>query len=287
MPTTDQLQAELSFLRNKFMQFMPNPRLRFEVHLTEHCNLNCVGCFHFSPIADKSYLEYDSFYSDFKRISELSRGEERSGEGVEVITLCGGEPLLHPEIIRIIATARDLFPKTRLIVLTNGTKLLSMSSGFFDTCNRCNIEICASKYPNINWYKIEKHLQNFGLKLDFHCFQDGNRVTLGHHRLDIYGNQDIKSNWYRCHRGNICITLKNGRLYTCIMPAHIEHFNKYFNKQLEVTAHDYIDIYKSNNINEILNFLSMPIPFCRYCDLEHYNDGVPFGESKRDISEWT
>ena len=29
-------------------KFIPSPTLQFEVHLTEHCNLNCKGCDNFS-----------------------------------------------------------------------------------------------------------------------------------------------------------------------------------------------------------------------------------------------
>ena len=28
-----------------------------EVHLAEHCNLNCKGCSHFSPLAEKEFIE--------------------------------------------------------------------------------------------------------------------------------------------------------------------------------------------------------------------------------------
>jgi ABC-2 type transport system ATP-binding protein len=53
---------------------MPNPDLSFEIHLTEHCNLNCKGCFHFSCIAEEEYLTKEEFERDISRISELSKG---------------------------------------------------------------------------------------------------------------------------------------------------------------------------------------------------------------------
>jgi hypothetical protein len=34
----------------------PRKTLQFEAHLTDHCNLNCAGCCHFSPIAQQYYL---------------------------------------------------------------------------------------------------------------------------------------------------------------------------------------------------------------------------------------
>ena len=252
--------SKMHFLRDRYFAYIKegkisNPYLHyFEIHLTEHCNLKCRGCFHFSPLAEEYFLPVEIFTKDFERVAELTKSK------VGRICLMGGEPLLHPNIEDMCIIARKLFPDTDIAILTNGTKLLNMKDTFFENCRKHNIKIMASKYPKINWEKIEDKLSKFGIILDYHSFQGGNRVVLGHHCLDLQGKQDIKNNFQICHRGNTCITLKNGRFFTCIMPAHIEHFNKYFNEKLEVTYCDYIDIYKAKNINEILNFLVTPPP---------------------------
>ncbi|MDR2096978.1 MAG: 4Fe-4S cluster-binding domain-containing protein, partial [Spirochaetaceae bacterium] len=69
--------------------------LLFQVLLCEHCNLNCKGCGACSPLAGESYLDPASYEKDCERLSALSGGI------VEYIDLLGGEPLLHPEIIKI------------------------------------------------------------------------------------------------------------------------------------------------------------------------------------------
>ena len=43
----------------------------FEMPLTSHCNLNCQMCTAFSPIANKSFLAFDSFLKDVLRISKI------------------------------------------------------------------------------------------------------------------------------------------------------------------------------------------------------------------------
>lgn len=53
--------------------------------------------------------------------------------------------------------------------------------------------------------------------------------------------------------------VENGRLYTCTLIPNIEHFNKYFNKNLEVCDDDSIDIYKAKIKKKFLIFL--PIQF--------------------------
>ena len=77
--------------------------LCFEVHITEHCNLNCKGCYHFSPLAKEEYLDINEFERDLRRIYELC------GDNVERITLLGGEPLLHPDINRFIEVTRKIY----------------------------------------------------------------------------------------------------------------------------------------------------------------------------------
>jgi predicted aldo/keto reductase-like oxidoreductase len=86
---------------------------------------------------------------------------------------------------------------------------------------------------------------------------------------------------------NYCIELVNGKLFTCCYAAHISDFNKYFNQNLEITNKDYIDIYEANSIDEILRFLSQPIPFCRYCNWEKMEKSITWGMSKKEIIEWT
>ena len=39
------------------------------------------------------------------------------------------------------------------------------------------------------------------------------------------------------------------------------------------------------DIEEIVEFLNRPIPCCRYC-LPNQEEKIPWGVSKRDISEW-
>ena len=48
---------------------------------------------------------------------------------------------------------------------------------------------------------------------------------------------------------------------------------------------NYIDIYKVKSVEEIFEFLSRPIPFCRFCKRKD-NDSVKWRVSSRKIEEW-
>jgi hypothetical protein len=60
-----------------------------------------------------------------------------------------------------------------------------------------------------------------------------------------------------------------------------------FGKNLEVTQDDYMDIYKAKDMDEIMNFLCRPMPFCLYCNKKGTIWDIGYGVSKKDIIEWT
>src|SRR6202789_4293382 len=75
------------------------------------CNLACTYCNEFDDVSDPVPIEEME-----RRIDELGR------LGTSVITISGGEPLLHPELDRVIARIR----KTGAIagMITNGYLLM-------------------------------------------------------------------------------------------------------------------------------------------------------------------
>ena len=122
---------------NKYIKGM----LNFEVHVSEHCNLNCKGCFHFSPLAEPEFLDVIQYEKDLARLSELFYHE------VEYINLMGGEPLLNPEIIKIIQLTRQYFPHGKIRVVTNGLKLGEMPDEFWEACHDNSVSINPTLYP--------------------------------------------------------------------------------------------------------------------------------------------
>ena len=54
----------------------PRNPFNFEIHLNDHCNLNCKSCFHFVPLANPdSYYPLDEFERDIKRLCSLFDGK--------------------------------------------------------------------------------------------------------------------------------------------------------------------------------------------------------------------
>jgi hypothetical protein len=276
------IRRELLNLENEVLRLIPRTILNFGVHLTEHCNLNCWACDHFSPIAGQKFADIDVFESDFARLSDLLHGEALR------IALMGGEPLLHPEIEDFLYVARKHFPKASICIVSNGLLLLNKGKLFWQACKENNIILEITKYPiKLDFGEMKKVADNFCVTLKFYNNTGNVQKMSSHIPLDLAGEQDARRNFMRCYHANSCIFLSKGRLYTCTVAPNIGHFNKYFNVDIPTSARNSIDIYQARNAQEILEFLSNPIPFCRYCYVEKRTSGHPWKKSNKEITEWT
>lgn len=260
---------------------MKLPVLSFEVHLTEHCNLNCAGCDHFSPLAEPQFADIDNFTKDFERLSELFCGEARE------IFLLGGEPLLNPNIEKFCFVARKCFCDAIISIVTNGILLSKMPESFWRTCRDQKITIRPTKYPiQIDYEKIEKIAKEYGV--EFIYMNDATQIkTMVHNVFDLKGLQDPRESFIDCSRANRCIYLADGKLYPCTIAPNIHHFNKFFGQQMVLSERDYINIYNAQSADEIFEFLSQPIPFCRYCSVKDAKLNQPWQVSQKRIEEWT
>jgi hypothetical protein len=255
-------------------------RLRFQINIVDHCNLNCSGCTAFSPIAEEKYMDTNIFERDCARLSELTGGE------IELIDLLGGEPLLHPEIKRIMEISRKYFKTGDINVVTNGILLKKMPDDFWSACHENRINIIISGYPiKLDVEGLKHTAEKYNIQLVIRGSTDNikiwNKVP-----FDTNGTQNAVKNFRICYGANFCINLEDGKLATCPIPFVIKHFNKYFNQKIPVTENDCIDIFKVKNIDEIFEFLCKPAPICAYCNLQGIIYGIDWAVSKKDIAEW-
>lgn len=258
---------------------IPKVMLDYEVQLVEHCNLNCSSCSHFSPLAKPEFLSVEEYEKDCKRLSFLFNKK------ANFIRLMGGEPLLHKDINKFLIITRKYFPDAIIDLDTNGILVLKKNETFFKTMSENNINLSITKYPiSLDYDSIKNKCLEYNV--NFRFFDNTGDRLFNHLPLDLEGRGSIEKNFLKCYLANCCHTLKHGKMYTCSTIPHIDHFNKFFNKNIKITEDDYIDIYKVNSKEEILNFLAKPVPFCRYCKVFERTSGHKFKKSKKDIGEW-
>jgi hypothetical protein len=153
-------------------------------------------------------------------------------------------------------------------------------------CSRYGITIAITYYPGlrIDIDKIIEIAQQNSVNLYF-CDNSNNEDKYSiKYKIDSDKSQPLYS-FIGCWQMNNCSVLSNGKIHLCPMSACIEYFNDYFGKHFEVTDNDSIDIYKASSFDEISNFTSTPVPFCRYCDVGH-REFYKWATSKKVIDEY-
>lgn len=277
--TDESIDAEKKSLRGR--KFKRLDKIQFEVDIAIHCNLDCNCCSQFAPLAVPEYVDLVQFQRDFERLSELFNGF------AERIYLIGGEPLLYENINECISISRRCFPDAEIDIFTNGLLLKGKNDSFWNTCVDNNISIIVTRYPiNVEYESIRRLVLGKGINFKF-AGTSKDFKYMSNIGIDIEGKQDPEDSFIHCYEANNCIKLRNGRLYTCTRPAAIYKFNNFFNMQLEVTDNDSIDIYKARSAEEVLEFLSKPIPFCRYCNQTQHRVAREWAHSTKQIDEWT
>lgn len=253
----------------------------FELNIVDHCNISCLGCSHFSPIAEKRVSPVEEVKNDLCRMSELTN------QNVDEIHILGGEPLLHPDLLEILTVSRESFPNSVISLITNGVLLLKQDDSFWSVCADNQITIEVTKYPmSIDYETMHQTCVDKGVEFKFHSYTGKATKTLYKMPLDENGTQDSIESFQNCTLANRWVALMDGKMYTCQTAPNVHHFDKKFGTSMHLEYGDYLDIYKVKNIDEILDFLAMPKPFCRHCKPNEVINDIPWQCSRQEKSEW-
>lgn len=251
----------------------------FLYEIVHHCNLNCKGCDHCAPIAKEEYVDIKTFKKDIEKMKKIFHQ-------INLFSIMGGEPLLHPKITDIIKIARKALKNTYISIFTNAIELEKQPPLFWETCRKYKIFIVVTKYKlNIDYAQIIKMSKAFHVAV----FWESNREKEYFHEIKFNekGNEDISKSDSNCFHKTFCYQLENGVLYKCpIIPAS-RHFNLFFDKNLTVSKKDGLNIHKRLKKEKIIEYFEKPVPFCRYCNMSEREEDKEWGISKKEITEWT
>ncbi len=210
-----------------------------EINAVRHCNLSCRSCSHSAPIAEKKINNAKKILEDLSKLSNYLK--------CETVRVVGGEPLLHPELCKVLKAIKDSKICENICLVTNGTLLDKLD----DECllNIEKIEISLYPLQNKVTNKIQKQaeeIRNKGKKvtiLEYSSF----REAISREKSN---DKNIVNKIYdTCQIAHFlrCITIENGRLYRC--PQSMIYEEKTGDKK------DSIEIKSINNINYLLKFL--------------------------------
>ena len=280
-----ELEEQIDKLERRYRWVRPYTLLRFEVQVAEHCNIHCKDCDHYAPLAGEEFLDVAQYERDCARLSELFDSE------VKFVHLLGGEPLLNPRLPEIIRITREAFRVGKIMVVTNGLLLPSMGDDFWNACRDCRVMLSPTQYPvKFDYDKWGEYAKERGVI--WTPFSLGNvdkdtEVKRMHRALiDPTGRYVVERNYYHCYAANACLTLRNGRLFTCQRAAHAHHLKKYFDLDINLSKRDSVDIYEVKDAYELMEKVNRPIPFCKYCNLASCYYEEDWGASRSDRYEW-
>lgn len=106
---------------------------RAEVYITNVCNLTCEGCNRFNNLKFKGHQRWEDYADLYKEWSKRVSFSEK-------IVIIGGEPLMNPTVTEWMYGLRELWPDTRIVLLTNGT-YLARAKGLKKAQEDTNVEI--------------------------------------------------------------------------------------------------------------------------------------------------
>lgn len=251
-----------------------------DLHISDHCNLNCKGCENYSSISKDKFVDFDVVKRDLERMAELF-------SNIEEIYLVGGEPLLHERIADFIYLSRETFPRSGVYVMTNGILVTRMAEDIWKAMHETGAILLCDSYPiNIKVDEINALGEKHGVKVEWTPkVEEFFKVP-----LDLNKAQDGAKSFVRCRGMSNCATLDLGKLYGCshIAYSHIlqDEFPEIEGVEgLTPTPADYVDIYSDLDGDQILERLMSPVPWCSHCAFDSFVT-YEWGRTSKDPNEW-
>jgi hypothetical protein len=226
-----------------------------ELHLADHCNMNCKGCGHFAPIAEKKFPDLNQYKCDIRQLQILFAT-------IGTVRLMGGEPLLNSQIEDFLFVTRSTFPKAEILIATNGILLPQMPESFWRTCRENSIGIDITIYPPMK-HKESALIQlakNNGLKIRTHS------AAFFHAFYNKKGDTNSEAAFRKCRTKYYTPMLHDGKIYVCSVPATINIFNKKYGLQIPQTG--FVDIYAPDiSGRQAIKQLNKSATICQYCTI--------------------
>lgn len=270
-PTEWQLKKQYKKLRIKLKLYSI-----LEIHIVDHCNLKCAGCSHFSPIADPWFVTLEDYEKQIRTAAKFF------AKKIKKFHILGGEPLLHPDIEKIMSITRKYFCDNEISVVTNGLLVKTLDESFWKAARDNEIAIAITQYPCV---------EKFDAIVDYVKSKNAKIITYGvrngftYRGMNEKGIHDWKKNYKRCPQAAFCLQIRDGKLYTCAMAAYIDIINKKFGTNFEIDKNSYLVLEDIKSANEIYGFRWRAKKECRYCDLDS-RITYPWRISKCERSEW-
>ena len=226
-----------------------------EIHVAEHCNLNCKNCSMFCGLVETcDFPCYQEFEEGIKQLKNFF-------PHIKKFRIIGGEPLLNPELDKYIRLIRNVYPYTDIRLISNGILVTKMSDQLIQTIIDNDVTFIVTQYISLKHSidEINRFLSKTGIRYIV------TEAVLEFQKIyNALGDSDIDENFYRCHWKGSCATMYGTKIATCYVPFVIHYLSDKFNLAIEETGK--IDLMEEGlTAQEIIKRMHTPFDMCRYC----------------------
>lgn len=242
---------------------------RLEIHVSHFCNLKCDNCNHFSNYNIKGFLTLEQFIDWNKPwVKKIFP---------KTFQLLGGEPTANPDLISICNESRNIWVKSRILLITNGF-FLKNHPDLPETLEKNNIQLVVSIHDDSEEYtkricNIKETISSWQEKYKFNCsyresFQmwyktfkkDENDNTIPFHD----NNPQLS---YKNCLSKEAKQLFNGNIYKCPPLTYLNLIKQKYSLSSEWDFYlNYKPLTPNSTIKEIKDFFSKKSEqFCNMC----------------------
>lgn len=245
--------------KDMFIKYENRSELReLQYMIAYHCNLNCKGCSHFSPLVKEPLFATPQMVRrDMMRLKQLEIGIAR-------ISMLGGEPLLNKDLGEILRIIREYYPYAFLNIYSNGILVTKMSDELLNAIRETGTMMILTHYPisETMYENAIEFLKNKSVKWKINT---GKNRQFFFKRFHIGDDTDVKMKYENC-TSRRCTTMFDGKIATCYVPSTVSYFDAKFGTDYE-NSKDLWDVFKEDVTgNDLMKFLEKPNSICARCN---------------------
>ena len=228
-----------------------------ETHLTDHCNLRCAQCCTLSPHLPPRAVSPEALARDLYRAAAVLRPH--------VFKLTGGEPLLHPEIVRCVEIARASGIASQVSMTTNGLLLPRAPDALFELLDRLTLSVYSSTpLPERTVDTVAARCARHGVLLTVKRIDRFGRMTP---EPPFVSDERARAVYASCWLKVRCHLLHQGRFYACTRPPHLQAYLAARGYPNTLATIDGVSLDEPDLLRKLLRYLESeePLASCRHC----------------------
>lgn len=258
---------------------------RLNIMVAYSCNIACLGCLSISDVKRSGVESYESLCKNMDEWSKLITPK--------VLTIFGGEPLLHPKFCDVVRYARQCWPDSTIRVITNGLLLDKIPPEFWFTVGKIELQVSVHREDFEN--QLNASIKNIiqkktGWKVNRYTSDDEHRqIEFNHTDISIFKSKfkdfivpyrriggEMKPHYSdpaqahaSCGEPHTPIMFK-GKLYKCSPVANLIDING--------SWLDYQGLLPTDDLSELISHIGKPESVCAGCPgsrrykFNHFNE---------------